>query len=139
MRRRRGAFFLIYALIALALGHGSRATAQQTVKNPDTVVTLRTGDPRTLDPAAAYDEASQEVVYPNVYETLIMYAGGNLSRFVPVLATQVPSLGNGLISKDGLVYTFPIRRGSQSLSSLRNRSGRSAWSGRRYLLPQHAL
>ena len=51
------------------------------------------------------------MVYPNVYETLIMYAGGNLSRFVPVLATQVPSLGNGLISKDGLVYTFPIRRG----------------------------
>ena len=45
MRRRWGAFFLIYALIALALGHGSRATAQQTVKNPDTVVTLRTGDP----------------------------------------------------------------------------------------------
>lgn len=111
MRRRVGAFFLVCAVIVLALGPGPRATAQQTAKNPDTVVTLRTGDPRTLDPAAAYDEASQEVVYPNVYETLIMYAGGNLSRFVPVLATQVPSLANGLISKDGLAYTFPIRRG----------------------------
>jgi peptide/nickel transport system substrate-binding protein len=47
----------------------------------------------------------------NMYETLIAYEKNSSSEFLPVLATLVPSLENGLISTDGLSYTFPIRSG----------------------------
>jgi peptide/nickel transport system substrate-binding protein len=97
-------------LVVLTLGAGAPVTGQ-SVKNPDTFVTLRSGDPESLDPAYQYDTTSYEIVYPNVYETLIGYDGSVLSSYVPRLATQVPSLANGLISKDGLTYTFPIRKG----------------------------
>lgn len=94
----------------LGVGTGARG-AGAPVRNPDTFVTLRYGDPESLDPDYAYDTASEEVIYLNVYETLIGYDGSVLSRYRPVLATDVPSLANGLISKDGLTYTFPIRKG----------------------------
>ncbi|HEX9244847.1 MAG TPA: ABC transporter substrate-binding protein [bacterium] len=110
MRQRMAALILVGVLIVLTLGTGTRVTGQ-SVKNPDTFVTLRYGDPESLDPAYQYDTASYEVVYPNVYETLIGYNGSVLSTYVPRLATEVPSLANGLISKDGLTYTFPIRPG----------------------------
>lgn len=110
MRRRVGALLVVCVLIALTFGAGATVTAQG-VKNPDTVVKLTIGDPESLDPAYAYDTSSEEIIYPNVYETLIGYNGSVLSVYVPRLATQVPSLQNGLITKDGLTYTFPIRKG----------------------------
>jgi peptide/nickel transport system substrate-binding protein len=110
VRRRVGALLVVCVLIVLSLGAGTTVTAQ-AVKNPDTFVKLVIGDPESLDPAYQYDTASYEVVYPNVYETLIGYNGSVLSVYVPRLATTVPSLDNGMISKDGLTYTFPIRKG----------------------------
>jgi peptide/nickel transport system substrate-binding protein len=110
VRRRAGALLVVCVLIVLTLGTGATVTAQ-AVKNPDTIVKLTIGDPESLDPAYAYDTSSEEIIYPNVYETLIGYNGSVLSVYVPRLATQVPSLQNGLISKDGLTYTFPIRKG----------------------------
>src|SRR5262249_44829549 len=38
-------------------------------------------------------------------------SGSTTDKYQPMLATQVPSLANGLISADGLTYTFPIRKG----------------------------
>lgn len=99
MRRRAGALLVVCVLIVLTLGTGTTVTAQ-AVKNPDTIVKLTIGDPESLDPAYAYDTSSEEIIYPNVYETLIGYNGSVLSVYVPRLATQVPSLQNGLISKD---------------------------------------
>jgi peptide/nickel transport system substrate-binding protein len=110
VRRRAAAWLVVCVLIVLSLGAGTTVTAQG-VKNPTTFVTLRSGDPESLDPAYQYDTASYEPVYPNVYETLIGYNGSVLSVYVPRLSTQVPSLENGLISKDGMTYTFPIRKG----------------------------
>jgi peptide/nickel transport system substrate-binding protein len=110
MKRRMTALLVVFAVTVLAFGSGARA-AGEAVKNPDTFVTLRAGEPESLDPAYQYDTASYEIVYPNVYETLIGYDGSVLSTYVPRLATQVPSLTNHLISADGLTYTFPIRPG----------------------------
>src|SRR5438105_14136810 len=110
--RRVGALILVSVLVVLTLGAGGRVTGQ-AVKNQDTFVTLRFGDPQTLDPDTQYDTASYEIVYPNVYETLIGYDGSVLSIYVPRLATAVPSIANGLISKDGLTYTFPMRTGGK--------------------------
>lgn len=110
MRRRVGTLLVVCVLVVLTFGAGATVTAQ-AVKNPDTFVTLRYGDPESLDPAWAYDTASTEIVYPNVYETLIGYDGSVLSRYVPMLATTVPTLANHMISADGLTYTFTIRKG----------------------------
>jgi len=101
---------VVCVLVVLTFGAGATVTAQ-AVKNPDTLLKLTIGDPESLDPAWAYDTSSEEIIYPNVYETLIGYNGSVLSVYVPRLATTVPALTNGLISKDGLTYTFPIRKG----------------------------
>jgi len=47
----------------------------------------------------------------NMYETLIFFDGSKTDAFVPVLATEVPTLENGGISADGKTYTFRIRKG----------------------------
>lgn len=67
------------------------------------------GGPETMDPHWSYDSASGEIIF-QVYDNLIAYDGESLSEFVPMLSTDVPSTENGLISEDGLTYTFPIRK-----------------------------
>lgn len=57
----------------------------------------------TLDPALAYDTASGEVIQ-NVYQTLVFYDGEATDKFVPMLASELPT-----VSADGLTYTFKIR------------------------------
>ena len=59
----------------------------------------------TLDPALAYDTASGEIIQ-NTYDTLIFYKGTSTSEFVPLLASEMPT-----ISADGKTYTFKIRTG----------------------------
>ena len=109
MRRIIGGTVTLTLILSLVFLTGVPSSAQ-AVKNPDTFVLATIGDPETLDYAWAYDTASFEVIF-NVYDTLIFYDGSRTDRFVPGLATQVPSVANGLISKDGRTYTFPIRQG----------------------------
>lgn len=59
----------------------------------------------TLDPALAYDTASGEIIQ-NVYDTLVFYDGEATDKFVPQLATELPT-----VSEDGKVFTFNIRPG----------------------------
>ena len=102
------------AAAVLLIGSLSAVTvrgAGEPVKNPGTFVELQFGDVSSLDPDLAYDIYSAEPIWPNVYETLIMYSGSSLDKFQPMLATEVPSLANHLISPDALTYTFPIRTG----------------------------
>ncbi|HEY8391610.1 MAG TPA: ABC transporter substrate-binding protein [Capillibacterium sp.] len=78
--------------------------------NPDLFVYVGAGDAETLDPSKAYDTASSEIIF-QYYDNLIAYKEGSLSEFIPWLATAVPSVENGLLSKDGKTYKFPIRKG----------------------------
>jgi peptide/nickel transport system substrate-binding protein len=80
------------------------------VKNPDTFVLATYGTVRTMDPACAYDVTSSQRIW-NIYEPLIFFDGSHTDRFIPILATEVPSLDNGGITPDGLTYTFKIRKG----------------------------
>ena len=74
-----------------------------------TFVTALPDAPATLDPAAMYDRYSVMIAL-NIYEPLIAFGGKSYrSDFVPFLSSEVPSKKNGLISKDGLTYSFPIR------------------------------
>jgi len=111
-------FLVVLAFGLLAVG--------QTIKNPDTLVRIEYGTVNTLDPAYAYDTASGAVIF-NVYENLVMWPTGVVDAdqtdldyslasadLLPMLATVVPSVNNGLIVTypDGSVtYQFPIREG----------------------------
>ncbi|HLJ59306.1 MAG TPA: hypothetical protein VKZ50_06215, partial [bacterium] len=101
---------VVLVVAVLMFGTGARGAAGP-IQNPDSLILLTYGDPESLDPAYAYDTTSDGIFWPGIYETLITYDGSVLSRYVPRLATEVPSVANGLISKDGLTYTFPIRQG----------------------------
>jgi ABC-type transport system substrate-binding protein len=81
-------------------------------KNPSeiTYVEVVPGGPITLDPATEYYTASFEVDQ-NIYETLVAYNESSTTQYVSVIAQQVPTMANGLISSNGLTYTFNIRSG----------------------------
>ena len=85
-------------------------SANAEIKNPDTYIMANYGNLRTLDPSVAYDVTSSQRLW-NIYETLIFFDGSYTDKFKPVLATRVPSLENGGISKDGRTYSFTIRKG----------------------------
>ncbi|MBW1722144.1 MAG: ABC transporter substrate-binding protein [Deltaproteobacteria bacterium] len=76
----------------------------------DTFTWASIGTVGTIDPAKAYDDASMETIW-NVYETLIWYDGANSEKFIPVLATKVPTVENGGITDGGKTIIFNIRKG----------------------------
>jgi peptide/nickel transport system substrate-binding protein len=86
------------------------ASALAAVKNPDTLTYLTISDSDSMDPAWAYDSASDLIIL-NVYEPLFMFDKTSTEKLIPMLAEKVPSRDNGLISADGKTYTIPIRKG----------------------------
>jgi peptide/nickel transport system substrate-binding protein len=79
------------------------------IKNPDTFIKATYGTVPTLDPATSYNTTGSQRI-ENIYEMLVRRDGSSTDTFVPNLATEVPSIANGLISEDGTTYTFPIRQ-----------------------------
>jgi oligopeptide transport system substrate-binding protein len=86
-------------------------TATPALATPDAVQVLRVnlpGEPQTLDPQRATDSVSNTILQ-NIYSGLL-----RISPDLAVeadLATEVPTVGNGGISQDGLTYTFHLRDG----------------------------
>lgn len=78
------------------------------LKNPDTLIIESFGQPNNLDPAIAYDDASNEIIQA-VYETLVTYDGSQADQYVPMLALELPSMANGLITNNSTTYTFNLR------------------------------
>jgi peptide/nickel transport system substrate-binding protein len=68
------------------------------------------GEPDTLDPSLGYETTGGNVIQ-NVMEPLVTYAHTDPNELAPALAVEVPTSENGLISEDGLTYTFNIREG----------------------------
>ncbi len=99
--------FLVIMLLVLGMSFSVLAAPA----DPETFVYVGgAGSPQTLDPAAAYDTASGEVIH-QVYDNLFMYVDGDLDVIGPMLATEVPTVANGLMSKDGRTIRIPIRKG----------------------------
>lgn len=88
----------------------AKAPVKPAVKNPDTIIYARYGTIQSLDPHRAYDTSSGEAVM-NMYDTLIAFDGPYTDRFIPLIAEEVPTLENGLISDGGKTYVFPIKKG----------------------------
>ena len=77
-------------------------------KDPTTYTYASFGDPDTLDPALDYETTGGSIIF-NLYDTLIFYNRDDPNKFVPQIATEVPTKGNGGISPDSKTYTFTIR------------------------------
>ncbi|MBU1941358.1 MAG: ABC transporter substrate-binding protein, partial [Candidatus Thermoplasmatota archaeon] len=61
------------------------------------------GEPKTLDPADAYDTASSEIIF-SIYESLVTYSGNDTKTFYPALSTSWN------VSDDLLTWTFNLRK-----------------------------
>ena len=93
-----------------AEAEAEEAMGPMVAADPTTYRVQTFGDIDTMDPNLIYDTASGTLAL-NVMEPLIRYDREDATSYVPVLALEVPSVDNGLISEDGLSYTFNIREG----------------------------
>ncbi len=97
-------------IAGLLAGAGVASVANAQVKNPGVILEAVTSDWTSLDPVACYDLVCGEVLQ-NTLDNLVFYDGANAGKFVPWLATEVPTKKNGGISPDGKSYTFKLRSG----------------------------
>jgi peptide/nickel transport system substrate-binding protein len=93
-----GAVAGLVALTAIAA-----ATATLRASRSDTLTIVQFADPDTLDPAVANDGVAGKVVQ-NIYDRLVRVSPDS-KRISPSLATR------WTVSKNGLTYTFFLRRG----------------------------
>ena len=105
MMKRFGTIVVFCGLLVTTL-----LRAEAGIQNPDTFVLAAYGTVRTLDPAVCYDAVGSQRIW-NMYETLVFFDGSKTDAFIPMLATEVPTLENGGISADGRTYTFRVRKG----------------------------
>ncbi|MGC9112872.1 ABC transporter substrate-binding protein [Acidilobus sp.] len=82
-----------------------------SVPNPGTIMVAENvpGGPFSFDPDIDYESVGFEVI-ANIYGTLIQYFGANTTKFIPMLAEYVPTVGHG-INSNYTEYTFQIRPG----------------------------
>jgi ABC-type transport system substrate-binding protein len=80
------------------------------VTNPGTITNAEVvpGGPYSLDPQVDWETVGMEPIR-NVYQTLVAYNGSSTTSFLPVLATNIPTVANGEISPNNLNWTFYIR------------------------------
>jgi len=105
----------------------------QMAPDPTTLTYVAEDDAASLDPHLAYEGTSYEIIV-NVVEPLIFFNRESASEFVPMLATEVPSVDNGGISEDGLTYTFHIRPGVKFHDGNDLTASDAAYSWQRVLL-----
>ena len=96
--------------LTLLAGLLTLGLAQAQVKNPGVYLTAVDSDWTSFDPVSCYDLVCGEVLQ-NTLDTLVFYDGPNPGKFVPWLATALPTKANGGISRDGKTYTFTLRKG----------------------------
>ena len=110
-RWRVSALFVVLLLVAAcnpSADEADTAGAGGEVQNPDFLVITTDDEPETLDPAGAADNGLGRAAIMYGYDRLVD-VGAETIELSPMLAAEVPTLENGLISEDGLTYTFPLR------------------------------
>ncbi|MCK4393661.1 ABC transporter substrate-binding protein [Candidatus Bipolaricaulota bacterium] len=103
----------LVVVLVVAVGLLVLGAQQQQIKNPDTLVIARGSTFGGLDAAWEYGSVVYAITI-NMYDKLYWYKGESITEYEPLLATEVPTLKNGLITvePDGTaIYGFPIRKG----------------------------
>lgn len=103
-KKIRGILAIAICFVMMLTAFSGCIEEEKEVKNPDTIVYYTIGDPKTLDPADAYDSASGEIIM-QVYDRLVTYSGGDTETFYPSLAESWES------TPDAKVWTFHLRPG----------------------------
>lgn len=103
-KKIRGILAIAICFVMMLTAFSGCIEEEKEVKNPDTIVYYTIGDPKTLDPADAYDSASGEIIM-QVYDRLVTYRGGDTETFYPSLAESWES------TPDAKVWTFHLRPG----------------------------
>ena len=107
VNKKAGVIAIVLCAMFIVLSFSGCVEQEETaeIKNPLTYVRYDIGEPRTLDPAEAYDSASTDIV-SNVYDTLVTYKGNDSETIYPSLATDwtAPTTGS-------TKWTFNLRQG----------------------------
>jgi peptide/nickel transport system substrate-binding protein len=99
---------IIAVVVAILLVGGAAAYVLLTAPAPPKVLVVgTTDDERTFDPADAYDYFSGNIIQ-NTMATLLTYVPGT-TDLTPDLLREVPTLANGGISANELVYTLRLK------------------------------
>jgi peptide/nickel transport system substrate-binding protein len=101
---------LAVAASALLVFSGPVPAMAQDVRNAGWLVHASDDEAASLDPAQIEPGEAGDTVVLQVYDRLLDFVPGS-GEPQPSLSTEVPTPANGLISEDGLTYTFPIRQG----------------------------
>jgi len=98
---------LALAAVAAAGAYAQKGPALRN-RDPETLVFVLAAAPQPLDPNI-YTTLNEAQVMREINETLIGMKADD--TFYPGLAETLPSVANGLVSKDGSVYTIKLRKG----------------------------
>jgi peptide/nickel transport system substrate-binding protein len=100
-----------YRLLALILVLVVLLTACTAKATPAVrpIVILASDQPGPADPAENWTFGGAAFL-PHVYEGLFRYIGSTSPTLSPLLAAEIPSVANGGISDDGLVYIIKLRQ-----------------------------
>lgn len=108
MKRREVLLAGLGGLGAVAAARAFRGAAWAAPQRGGQVIVGLSQEPTVFNPLKAHIEVDRGV-HMTIYDALWrMNAKG---EFVPNLAARLPTVENGGISKDGLQYTFSLRRG----------------------------
>jgi peptide/nickel transport system substrate-binding protein len=109
MAKRLGPSLLAALLLSASLlaACGKAAPAAATVGRDRTLVEAISDNPDTLNPYL-HTLAADGAIFALVFQGLVRLNMND--QWEPVLATEVPTLDNGGISKDGLTWTFHLRK-----------------------------
>lgn len=104
--------FLSIMVVLLVMGNVIFAQTQKGPvlrnRDPDTLVFVLAAAPQPLDPNI-YTTLNEAQIMREINETLVGMRSDN--TFYAALADTIPTVQNGLVSKDGSVYTFKLRKG----------------------------
>jgi ABC-type transport system substrate-binding protein len=101
-------------LVAAACGGGTTTTTTTTAQKGGTLILLGNGDVDHLDTASAYYSVSYMAIRAYSRQLLSYPTASDITKQTQVvadMATQVPTIANGGISSDGLIYTLKIKPG----------------------------
>src|SRR5438445_2786352 len=110
MKRVTGTTALLVA-VAMLVGGSFVGAAVAAQSQPKAKITFTFGSPVDVDSMNQFNMVSTGYyIHSMAYDQLLGFSPKNLGP-VPDVATQVPTVQNGGISKDGLTWTFNIRTG----------------------------
>jgi len=104
--RSKWLIYIVLITSLLTVGGSPALSAQMEMGEP--IVIAMYQEPESLNPYLSV-QTVVNVVSTAVYESLLDVAPDG--SFIPVLATEVPSIANGGLSEDGLTVTYTLREG----------------------------